>query len=133
MDIPLRAARGFTLAEVLVALVLCTAGVLAVAVETGRLTRSLGRARRALVVGAAAAGRLEMLRARACDARGGGSEILRVGERPVATLTWEWERVDDSMHLVRVITAPAPTPGGRAVLRGTHDTLMAVAWCGAAR
>ncbi len=118
--------RGFTLVEVLVALVICAMGVLALAAEIARLTRALGFLRHAIVVSAAATNRLEALRAGACRTRVDGSEAVYVGDREVATLTWTWGPAGDSIYRVRLIAA-ARLPA--ATLRAAPDTIATAVLC----
>jgi len=107
-------AHGFTLIEVLVALVVFALGVLGLAAETAALTRMLARAQRAAAVTAAAAARLERLRAGACAVRQDGTETLSRGSATIATLQWTWSRMGDSTYQVRVVAHPGPETGSRA-------------------
>jgi type IV pilus assembly protein PilV len=118
-------AHGFTLIEVLVALVVFAFGVLGLAAETAALTRLLARARRAAQVTAAASARLERLRAGACTARVDGTETLSRGSATLATLHWTWSDVADSTYRVRVVASP----GSPAGLRARAETLGAVFAC----
>ena len=104
--------RGFTLAEVLVALVLLAVGLLTLAGETGRLVRQLGRADRSRRVSEAAARRMERLRAEGCVARVAGAEEVGFGGKgggaSLATLAWEWSTIADSAYAARLVTVPVP-------------------------
>jgi len=116
---------GFTVVEVLVALVIFAIGALGIAAETAALTRLMAQGQRASVVTRAATARLERLRASACVARSDGLETVRVGSAPLADLQWSWRDPGDSAYLVTLLTGPAA--GGRAPIRA--DTLHAVVWC----
>ena len=116
---------GFTLIEVLVALVVFAVGVLGLAAETAALTGVLARARRAAAVSAAAAARLERLRAGACVDRRDGTETLSRGSTTFATLQWTWSPARDSSYRVRVVASPAPLPR----LRARAESLTAVIAC----
>lgn len=118
-------AHGFTVIEVLVALVVLAFGVLGLAAETAALTRLLARARRAAQVTASASARLERLRAGACTARADGTETLSRGSATLATLQWTWNRVADSTYQVRVVAYPGASAGSRA----RAETLGAVFAC----
>jgi prepilin-type N-terminal cleavage/methylation domain-containing protein len=101
---------GFTIVEVLVALVVFALGVLGMAAETAALTRLLARGRRAAAVTAAAAGRLERLRSGACLERRDGADTLARGSAALATLRWTWSAAPatDSSYRVELIAVPAP-------------------------
>lgn len=103
--------HGFTIVEVLVALVVFALGVLGMAAETAALTRLVARGRRAAAVTSAAAGRLERLRAGACVARQDGTESLSRGSATLATLRWAWSLAPpgDSSYRVELIATPAPS------------------------
>ena len=118
-------AYGFTLIEVLVALVVFALGVLGLAAETAALTRLLARARRAARVTAAATTRLERLRAGACVVRQDGTETLSRGSATLATLEWTWSGAGDSSYRVRVVAYPGPQAG----LRARPESLSAVLAC----
>ncbi len=118
-------AHGFTLIEVLVALVVFAFGVLGLAAETVALTRLLARAQRAARVTAAAVARLERLRAGACAVRQDGTETLSRGSATLATLQWTWSGAGDSTYQVRVVAFPELPTGPRA----RAESLSAVLTC----
>ena len=118
-------AHGFTLIEVLVALVVFAFGVLGLAAETAALTRLLARANGAARVTAAASARLERLRAGACVVRRDGAETLSQGSAILAMLQWTWSDVGDSTYRVRVVASPGLPAGPRA----RAETLGAVFAC----
>ncbi len=101
---------GFTLLEVLVALVLLTIGLLVLTAQTASLLRALARARRAEEVTVAATARLEQLRATGCVARTDGSESVRQGAGTIARLDWGWSPDADSAHRLRLVVTPAAAP-----------------------
>lgn len=119
-------ARGFTLIEVLLAIMVFAVGVLGAAVEMAALTRALARAQRAALVAAAAAARLERLRDAACFTRVDGTETVRRGRIPLATLSWSWSAVADSTYGVRLVTTPVLGVGGR---QPPADTLALTILC----
>jgi prepilin-type N-terminal cleavage/methylation domain-containing protein len=118
-------ASGFTLIEVLVALVVFAFGVLGLASETAALTRLLARAQRAAQVTAAATARLERLRAGVCIVRQDGTETLWRGSATLATLQWTWSGLGDSSYRVRVVAVP----GSHAGVRARAESLSAVLAC----
>jgi Tfp pilus assembly protein PilV len=116
---------GWTVVEVLVALVVFAFGVLGLAAETAALTRLLARAQRAAAVTAAATARLERLRAGACAQRQDGAETLARGSATLATLQWTWSSTRDSSYQVLVVAAPGPVARPRA----RAESLWAVIPC----
>ena len=121
--------RGFTLVEVVIALLVLTVGALGLAAETAALSRQIARSRRTAWVSAAAALRLERLRAAACGAHADGTELVQHGGAVLAALHWSWSETGAG-HVVQLVTVPPPpvSGGGPAV---TADTLRAVVTCGA--
>lgn len=80
-----RPPRGFTLLEVLIALVILEIGVLALLATAGSATRLLGRARRATIAATFTSERLERLRTTACVSQSPGSEV-----RGLDSLAWRF-------------------------------------------
>lgn len=117
---------GFTLVEVLVALVVFAIGALGLAAETAALTRQVGIGQRAAVVTAAATARLERLRARACASRTNGVETVRHHSVPLADLHWSWRDPGDSAFRLTLVTVPFGAPARSPV---PADTLTTVVWC----
>lgn len=120
------AARGFTVVEVLVALIVFAVGILGLAAETASLTRALARTQRATIASAAAAARLERLRITACGTRQDGAEPVLHHSAPLARLEWTWGFAGDSPPRVRLVTVPAG-PSAHPLVR--PDTLTAVFPC----
>lgn len=99
---------GFTLPEMLVALVILTLGLLGLVAQTATLVRALARVRRAETITTAAAARLEQLRATGCGSRADGNALVGPGAG-IARLDWSWSAAADSSHWLRLIVTPRVT------------------------
>jgi type IV pilus modification protein PilV len=99
---------GFTLIEVLVAIVILAVGLLALGASTGAVTRSMTGSRTATVASAVAARRLDMLRAASmatsppCSDAAFISSAAAVTTQPSVSEQWEVPPTG-SMRVVRVI------------------------------
>jgi prepilin-type N-terminal cleavage/methylation domain-containing protein len=82
--------QGFTIVEVIVAILVLTVGLLALVTSAALVTRMIGRGQRSAVAAQYAQRRLEMLRASGCKAQTGGSEVLMRGGVPLDSLTWRF-------------------------------------------
>lgn len=121
--------RGFTLVEVLVALLVFAVGALGLAAETAALMRQVARSRRAARVSAAAATRLERLQAGACTSRSNGTELVMQGGSALAALHWSWDPAvaEGTLFRVQIVTVPGPLTMGAGA---PAETLAAVVTCG---
>jgi prepilin-type N-terminal cleavage/methylation domain-containing protein len=117
---------GFTVVEVMVALVVFAIGALGFAAEIAVLTRLLAQGHRAATVTQAAATRLERLQANGCRSRADGGETLKVNSVPIAEIAWHWSDPGDSTYGLTLRTAPFILPG---TTRVPTDTFDAVLWC----
>src|SRR2546426_12757936 len=95
----MRHEQGFTIVEVIVAIMVLTVGLLALVTSAALVTRMIGRGQRSAVAAQYAQRRLEMLRTSGCKSQAGGSEVLMRGSAPLDSLKW---RVP--------ATAPRPLP-----------------------
>jgi type IV pilus assembly protein PilV len=82
--------RGFTIVEVIIAIVVLTVGLLGLVTTAALVTRMIGRGQRSVVASTFASQRLERLRVAVCDPaqRADGTETLIRGGTAVATNTW---------------------------------------------
>lgn len=82
--------RGFTIVEVIIAIVVLTVGLLGLVTTAALVTRMIGRGQRSAVASTFATQRMERLRVATCDPaqRADGSETLMRGGAAVATNTW---------------------------------------------
>ena len=112
-------AAGFTILEVLAALLVLTVGLLALAATMGYAASMVGQGKRYAEVAALAQARIEMLRAGGCDAMSPGSTIA--GRYAVS---WTVARVHSGGARQIGLTVTSPTT------RGTRaDTLTATVLC----
>src|SRR5256884_7453757 len=96
--------EGFTIVEVIVAILVLTIGLLALVTSAALVTRMIGRGQRSAVSAQYAQRRLEMLRVSGCKSQAGGSEGLMRGSTPLDSLTW---------RVVGTPAAPWQAGGGR--------------------
>lgn len=97
--------RGFTLVELLVALVVLTVGLLALVTTTALVTRMVARGQRSEVAATFAGQRLERLRPGAClPPLSSGTERLRRGNQVVASNTWTLTDAGNATVRIRLIS-----------------------------
>ena len=100
-------ARGFSIVEVLVAIIILTIGILALAQSSGAVTTMIGRGKQDTQAAAAAQRVLERLRQQAstttpmCTALVSGTES---GPQPGMTRAWTVTGSDDSRTVVVTVT-----------------------------
>jgi prepilin-type N-terminal cleavage/methylation domain-containing protein len=82
--------QGFTIVEVIVAIIVLTVGLLALVSSAALVTRMIGRGQRSAVAAQYAQRRLEMLRTTGCRSQVGGNEVLMRGGVPLDSLTWRF-------------------------------------------
>jgi prepilin-type N-terminal cleavage/methylation domain-containing protein len=98
--------RGFTIIEVLIAVVVLSIGLLGLVTTAALVTRMIARGQRSAVAATFAARRMERLRPAACiDAqRVPGSDTLYRGSTWVAYNTWTFATVGTKTYRLRVVT-----------------------------
>ncbi len=82
--------QGFTLVEVIIAIMVLTVGLLGLVTSAALVTRMIGRGQRSGAAAAYAARRLEMLRASGCTSQAGGSEVWVRGGAPIDSVSWRF-------------------------------------------
>lgn len=82
--------QGFTIVEVIVAIVVLTIGLLALMTSSALVTRMIARGERTAAMAAFASQRLERLRTTACTSQPAGSDTLYRGSNPVAINSWRF-------------------------------------------
>jgi Tfp pilus assembly protein PilV len=102
--------QGFTVVEVVVAVLILTVGVLALAGGAALATRMIGRGQRAGAVTMYAAQRLEQLRTTACTSQAAGSDTLWRGATAVDVHSWRFVQPGPN-HWRIVLTANWLTQG----------------------
>lgn len=97
---------GFTLVEVMIAIVILGIGLLGLASTMALATRMIGRGQRSTVATTFAAQRLERSRMSACisSQRSAGSETLNRGGTWVAINNWAFTDAGNNTYRVRVVT-----------------------------
>ncbi|MGH7672329.1 MAG: type IV pilus modification PilV family protein [Gemmatimonadales bacterium] len=91
-----RGERGFTIVEVLIAIVVLTVGLLGLVTTAALVTRMIGQGQRSAVAATFAGQRLEILRAGACPPvaqRAAGADTLIRGGAAVAINQWQFTGV----------------------------------------
>ena len=103
--------RGFTITEVIIAVIVLSVGLLGLASTGALTTRMIGRGQRSAMASTFATRRLELLRPAACipAQRVNGSEILYRGANAVATNTWTFTDAGTSTIRVRVVSTYVTT------------------------
>lgn len=97
---------GFTILEIMIAVVILMVGVLGLVMTAGLTTRMMGRANRAQQAAAYASKRMEMMRASACIAaqRNAGVDTLYRGSAMIAYNTWSYADMGSQSYRLSVIT-----------------------------
>ncbi len=97
--------RGFTLVEVVVAMMIMTIAVLALASTSGLVSKMMTRGHNAEMASSFAMRRLDLLRMSGCAARTNGADTLyRGGTNWAAINNWEWTSPGNSVYRVKVTT-----------------------------
>lgn len=99
---------GFTILEIMIAVVILMVGVLGLVMTAALTTRMMGRANRAQQAAAYASKRMEMMRTAACivGQRNSGVDTLYRGSAMIAYNTWDYAAMPGSAdsYRLRVIT-----------------------------
>jgi prepilin-type N-terminal cleavage/methylation domain-containing protein len=104
--------QGFTLIEVIIAVLVLTVGVLGLVTSAALVTRMIGRGHRSAVQVAFSQRRLEMLRSTACTNQATGTDVLMRGGVPVDSLSWQFVNLGNSTWQV-IMTSKYQTDRGR--------------------
>jgi prepilin-type N-terminal cleavage/methylation domain-containing protein len=82
--------RGFTLVEIIIAILVLTVGLLALMSTSAYVTRMIGRGQRSAVAATHAGQRLEQLRVSGCTSQAAGTEVAYRGAMPIDSLSWRF-------------------------------------------
>jgi type IV pilus assembly protein PilV len=95
MDAKRSSEAGFTIVEVIIAIIVLTVGLLGLVTTAALVTRMIGQGQRTAVASTFASQRMEVLRAAACNPalRVNGSESLVRGGAVAATNNWTFTNV----------------------------------------
>ncbi len=98
--------HGFTIIEVIIAIIVLTVGLLGLVTTAALVTRMIARGQRSAMAATYAAQRMERMRPAACiDAqRVGGTDTLYRGSTWVATSTWSFVDEGNQYYRMRVVT-----------------------------
>jgi type IV pilus modification protein PilV len=98
--------RGFTMVEIIIAIIVLTVGLLGLVSTSALVTRMIGRGQRSAMAANFAQSRMERLRAGGCIAslRVNGSDTLYRGSTWLATNTWTWVDEGSSYYRLRNVT-----------------------------
>jgi len=97
---------GFTIIEILIAVVVLMVGVLGLVMTAALVTRMMGRANRAQLAANYASQRMEKMRTAACIAgqRNPGVDTLYRGSAMIAYNTWSYTDMPSGSYRLQVIT-----------------------------
>lgn len=118
--------RGFTIIEVIIAIIVLSVGLLGLVSTAALVTRMIARGQRSAVASTFAAQRMEQMRPLACTPalRNNGSESLYRGSTRVATNNWSFVDAGNSTIRLQVITTSLTIKN-----RSRTDTLETTVSC----
>jgi prepilin-type N-terminal cleavage/methylation domain-containing protein len=111
---PLSGRRGFTIVEVLIAMMVMTIAVLALASSSGLVAKMMTRGHNAEMAASFAMRRLDVLRLSGCTGRADGADTLfRGGSNWAAVNNWVWTTAPGATGTYRVkVTTSYRSSGG---------------------
>lgn len=96
--------RGFTIIEIIIAIIVLTVGVLGLVTTAALVTRMIARGQRSAVATAFGARRLEQLRTVACTVRNNGADTLYRGSTWVAINNWTFSDAGNQNYRLKIVT-----------------------------
>jgi prepilin-type N-terminal cleavage/methylation domain-containing protein len=112
----MRSERGFTIVEVLVAIMILSVGLMGLVTTAGLVTRMIGQGQRFTEASALANERIEILRSQRCPAVGTGTETR-------GAFTVSWRIVDVAGGKGRGFTVNVQSPTTRGSRTDTFETV----------
>ncbi len=96
---------GFTIIEIMIAVVILAVGLLGLTTTSGLVTRMIGRGQRSEIASILALQRMERMRPLACNParRVAGAETLMRGSQPVARVSWTFADAGNNSIRMRVV------------------------------
>ena len=91
---------GFTLVEIIIAIIVLTVGLLALVTSSALVTRMIARGQRSAVSATFAAQRLEQLRVTGCASRTSGTDLLLRSGVPIDSSSWSWVDAGNSHYRI---------------------------------
>lgn len=95
---------GFTIIEIIIAIIVLTVGVLGMVTTAALVTRMIARGQRSAEASAFAARRLERERVAACAAQNDGTETLSRGSTVVATNRWTYTNLGNLNYRLKIVS-----------------------------
>ncbi|HXF94505.1 MAG TPA: prepilin-type N-terminal cleavage/methylation domain-containing protein [Gemmatimonadales bacterium] len=120
-----RSEGGFTVVEVIIAIVVLTVGLLGLMTTAALVTRMIARGQRSAVAAAFTQRNLEEQRLRACAVRNPGSADLFRGSQRVARTTWGWTDLGNRTYRLTLSTTYV-TAAGRSRTDVTETTISCI-------
>jgi prepilin-type N-terminal cleavage/methylation domain-containing protein len=103
---PIKGRRGFTIIEVMIAIIVLTVGLLGMVTTAALVTRMIGRGQRSAEASAFAAQRRERMRVAACVQanRVNGTDTLYRGSTWTAFNTWTYTDLGNQNYRLKVVS-----------------------------
>lgn len=116
--------QGFTIIEIIIAIIVLTVGVLGLVTTGALVTRMIARGQRSAVAAAFGSRRLERMRAGACvpAQRVNGQDTLFRGTQWVALNTWTFTDAGNQNYRLKVVTRYRTT-ANRVRIDSTETTI----------
>lgn len=116
--------RGFTIIEIIIAIVVLTVGILGLVTTAALVTRMIGRGQRSAEASAFAARRVERLRPAVCipAQRVAGSDTLYRGSTWAAINRWTFTDAGNNNFRIKIVTT-AKTTRGQVRADSTETTI----------
>jgi prepilin-type N-terminal cleavage/methylation domain-containing protein len=99
----MRREQGFTLVEVIIAIMVLTVGLLVLVNSSALVTRMIAQGQRSAVAATDAARILDSLRTNACAVRNAGSAVVWRGAVPVDSLAWRYAADPQATNHFRLV------------------------------